>query len=507
MRVRRTLFRKYVFVFVTVIGSMLIFRGLIELYISYRDNRAAIVRLQKEKAATAALRIEHFIREIQGQIRWVSHPIFMAQEQADEQRRLDFLWLLHQVPSVTEVSHLDATGKEQLRVSRLNVDEVGSQKDHSAEPKFLGAMTGNVYFGPVYFRNESEPYMTLSMKWQGPGAGVTAAELNLKLVWDVVSQVKAGEKGYAYVVDPRGILIAHDDISLVLQKTDLSRLPQVQAAISAVRGSGAEVLEAGIGRDQRGESVFTGSSSIDPLGWSVFVEQPASEAFSPLYDSILSTLALLALGLGLAVVTCLILARSMARPIQALQAGAAQIGAGALDQRIEVRTGDELEMLADQFNSMATQLQASYANLEQKVAERTRELTQALEQLKALGEVSQALSSGRTSSSGKGPTWTLPGRQTRERSLRSRSTIITFSARSFSLSVSSRPSASSCIGPRPRGRVPLMGRVSTARSSSTRSTERSVRLEPALVAFPPWARYSTTTWLWQWISASRLTRR
>ena len=328
MRVRRTLFRKYVFVFVTVIGSMLIFRGLIELYISYRDNRAAIVRLQKEKAATAALRIEHFIREIQGQIRWVSHPIFMAQEQAAEQRRLDFLWLLHQVPSVTEVSHLDATGKEQLRVSRLNVDEVGSQKDHSAEPKFLGAMTGNVYFGPVYFRNESEPYMTLSMKWQGPGAGVTAAELNLKLVWDVVSQVKAGEKGYAYVVDPRGILIAHHDISLVLQKTDLSRLPQVQAAISAVRGSGAEVLEAGIGRDQRGESVFTGSSSIDPLGWSVFVEQPASEAFSPLYDSILSTLALLALGLGLAVVTCLILARSMARPIQALQAGAARIGAG-----------------------------------------------------------------------------------------------------------------------------------------------------------------------------------
>jgi adenylate cyclase len=125
----------------------------------------------------------------------------------------------------------------------------------------------------------------------------------------------------------------------------------------------------------------------------VFVEQPASEAFSPLYDSILSTLALLALGLGLAVVTCLILARSMARPIQALQAGAAQIGAGALDQRIEVRTGDELEMLADQFNSMATQLQASYSNLEKKVAERTRELTQALEQLKALGEVIQALSS------------------------------------------------------------------------------------------------------------------
>jgi signal transduction histidine kinase len=393
MRVRGTLFRKYVLVFVTVVGSMLIVRGLIELFISYRDNKAAIVRLQKEKAATAALRIEHFIREIQGQIGWVSHPIFMSQMGAAEQRRLDFLWLLRQVPSVAEVSHLDATGKEQLRVSRLDVDEVGSQKDYSTEPKFLGAMTGRIYFGPVYFRNESEPYMTLSMKWQGQGDGVTAAELNLKFVWDVVSQVKTGEKGYAYVVDPRGILIAHHDISLVLQKTDLSRLPQVQAAISGLRSPGAEVLEAGIGQDLRGESVLTGSSSIGPLGWSVFVEQPASEAFSPLYDSILGTLALLALGLGLAIVTCLILARSMVRPIQTLQAGAARIGAGALDQRIEVRTGDELESLADHFNSMATQLQASYANLEQKVVERTRELTEALQQLKALGEVSQAISS------------------------------------------------------------------------------------------------------------------
>ncbi|HVO84255.1 MAG TPA: HNH endonuclease [Syntrophobacteria bacterium] len=64
-----------------------------------------------------------------------------------------------------------------------------------------------------------------------------------------------------------------------------------------------------------------------------------------------------------------------------------------LDERIEIRTGDELEALADQFNSMAGQLRESYANLEQKVEARTRELTEALEQLKALGEVSQAVSS------------------------------------------------------------------------------------------------------------------
>ena len=161
MRVRSPIFRKYVLVFVAVIGGMLIARGLIELYISYRDNKAALVRLQREKAAAAALRIEHFIREIEAQIGWASHPSFTPSTQVAEQRRFDFLWLLRQVPSITEVSYLDSTGKEQLRVSRLARDEVGSQKDFSAEPKFRQALSGRTYFSPVYFRKESEPYICL----------------------------------------------------------------------------------------------------------------------------------------------------------------------------------------------------------------------------------------------------------------------------------------------------------------------------------------------------------
>ena len=271
---------------------------------------------------------------------------------------------------------------------------MGSQKDYSTEPKFLQAMTGKTYFGPVYFRKESEPYMTLAMKWRGQVGGVTVAELNLKLVWDVVSQIKVGQKGYAYVVDSHGILIAHPDISLVLQKTrPLKIAASPGCPLRPCKALVQRPPRLGFGQDLRGGSVLTASFPIGSLGWSVFVEQPVREAFSPLYDSILRTLGLLILGLGSGCGGQLMLARNMVRPIQALQAGAAQIGAGALDQRIEVRTGDELEMLADQFNSMAAQLQESYANLEQKVEARTRELTEALEQLKALGEVSQAVSS------------------------------------------------------------------------------------------------------------------
>jgi signal transduction histidine kinase/DNA-binding response OmpR family regulator len=83
----------------------------------------------------------------------------------------------------------------------------------------------------------------------------------------------------------------------------------------------------------------------------------------------------------------------MVAPIRVLQSGAATIGAGDLGHRIALHTGDELEALGDEFNRAAAKLQESYAGLEQKVAERTEELTRSVAELRALGEVGAAVSS------------------------------------------------------------------------------------------------------------------
>src|SRR5262249_8814388 len=141
---------------------------------------------------------------------------------------------------------------------------------------------------------------------------------------------------------------------------------------------------------------LTAHATIAPLGWTVFVEQPLEEALEPLRSAVRRTLLLLFLGIGLSVLASLGLARRMVRPIRALQEGAAKIGAGSPGDRIEGRTGDELEALADQFNRMAAQLQESYAGLERKVEERTRELQEALDRQTATSDILRVISSSPT---------------------------------------------------------------------------------------------------------------
>src|SRR5262249_57149216 len=114
-----------------------------------------------------------------------------------ETRRFDAFRLLRQVPAITEIAQIDPSGKERLRVSRLDIDAFDSGIDFSKDPKFTEAVANKVYYGPVYFRGGSEPYMTLSLAGSRKDSGVSIAEVNLKLIWDVVSQIKVGEHGRA----------------------------------------------------------------------------------------------------------------------------------------------------------------------------------------------------------------------------------------------------------------------------------------------------------------------
>ena len=387
--VRSRLFIKYVILFVAVVSLALIANGAFDVYFSYQEQKASLVRIQREQAEAAAGKIGQFISEIESQVGWTTQLPWSASTL--EQRRFDALRLLRQVPAITELAEIDSSGHEQLKVSRLAMEVVGSGNDMSKDPAFTEAVAHKVYYGPVYFRRESEPYMTLSLAGTRRDTGVSIAQVNLKLIWDVLSKIKFAGHGRAYVVDAAGRLIAHPDISLVLRNTDMSQLAQVKSARATATGNAAEQVQEAVDLD--GHKVLTASAPVSPLGWHVFVETPIEEAYAPLYAALERTALVLLGALALAFAAGLLLARRMVVPIQALRAGAARLGSGDLGQRIAIKTGDEVESLANQFNDMAGRLQESYANLEQKVDARTQELTESLEQQTAMSEVLQVISS------------------------------------------------------------------------------------------------------------------
>src|SRR5262249_21251240 len=152
-------------------------------------------------------------------------------------------------------------GKELIAVSRLGMDRINSGQDRSQEAAFLSAKRGKPWFSPVYFRKGTEPYMTISMRSSDQGA-VTIADVNLKFIWDVVSRIKIGEKGKAYVVDRSGYLVADPDIGLVLRMTDLSQLAHVRAAANGSPPADEPALRS---RDLAATTVLVSWAPIESL--------------------------------------------------------------------------------------------------------------------------------------------------------------------------------------------------------------------------------------------------
>jgi len=377
---REGLFAKYVMALVGLVVFVLAVNGMTETWISYRATKTTLIDAMSEKAEATAKRIDQSISELERQISWVT----AASVNKLELRRNAYAQLLNQISAVTQLTWIDGQGHEVLRLSRTQI-AINSNADYSRDVRFTDAAARGTSFSPAFFTG-TRPFMSISEAHSGFNKDVTVADIDLSFLSDYLGDTQVGKNTFAYVVDPKGAVLASSargpDVG-----TDLSKLPQV-AALMAPDGQ-----PLASGTDADGQSVLTASSTLPKLGWAVFFEQPTAQALSPIRDQLLRGALLIGLGLVIAIIAGTIMARRMLVPIEALRSGARRLGAGDFSQRIDVHTKDELQELADQFNSMAGQLGQTYADLETKVVERTRDLAQSIGELKVLEEVGRAVSS------------------------------------------------------------------------------------------------------------------
>ena len=233
------------------------------------DVRALRSQVLLMQADGIADKLAQFIKETQNQVGWITQ---LPTKVDNDQRRFDALRLLRLVPAITELSQLDAQGKESIKVSRLAMDVVGSGTDYSKEAKFTQTVAKKIYYGPVYMRRESEPYMTLAMAGFRSDAGVSVVELNLTPMWDIVQHTKVGDHGAAYVVSAEGRVIAHPDLSVGKSLRDVSSLVQVQEARTTPSTGSVRIA-----RDMNDQEVVVAYARVAGPGWLVFAELPVEE--------------------------------------------------------------------------------------------------------------------------------------------------------------------------------------------------------------------------------------
>ncbi len=376
---RGGLFGKYVLALVGLVVFVLAVNGALETWISYRGIKTTLTDAMSEKADATAKRIEQSISDLERQISWVTR----ASSNTIELRRADYAQLLGQVPAVSQLTLINGQGREVLRLSRQTVT-VNSNTDLSRDMRFTETVTPRHRLAPAYFRDE-RPYMSIGEQHSGFNAGVTVAEIDLRFLADYFGDSQVGRTASAYLVDAKGRVLASSSKVPRSARTSprCRRSPRCWRAAS--RSPPARIVD--------GNAVLTTTTSAPNLGWQVFVEQPRTQALSPIRDQLVRIALLIALGLVVATIAGTILARRMLVPITALRTGARRLGAGDFGHRIEVKTSDELEELAGQFNSMAWQLAETYSDLEAKVKERTRDLAQSINELKVLEEVGRAVAS------------------------------------------------------------------------------------------------------------------
>jgi signal transduction histidine kinase len=386
----RGLVLKYVILLAALAGAAVLGEGMVQLYFTNRDTRHAVSDVERERATTVAAGVDQFVNQELSRI-----SARTSGHMSRTERISAFRAVLNDDQRIVTLNYVRPVrrGIKALRVPRNGPAVEGSGRDGGGT-LLLAAVRARTRGKAVVFRPDSElptgrrrAILVTPVPSAAPDPGTVVAELNLTQLDDILSAQVAGGPQFAYyVVDRRGRLVAAS-VGSPVPATPLAyaALPQVRSAL-AHDANTSQDAGAADGRTLEQRRVFSSHQPVHAFGGLVFVEEGRDVALAPVWAAVWRTVALFGLFVAIAVLAGLLLARRMVRPIRSIQRGAARIGEGALDERLEVRTGDELEALADEVNRMAGRLGESYATLEERVAERTRELREALRQLKAASD-------------------------------------------------------------------------------------------------------------------------
>jgi serine phosphatase RsbU (regulator of sigma subunit) len=209
---------------------------------------------------------------------------------------------------------------------------------------------------------------------EGRLAGVVGLDIGMHSIGRKIIHTPEKIRGYAFLLNEQGELIDQEKDDMFIPEAGggiRSKMAAGDSGMQFAAGSATYVAYAPIRsiHSQDGKSF-----------WSAGISMPEAE-ITRLADVVEQRMVfVLELGVGITLAAMIILvifaairmSKGITGPIVALDAGVKRIGSGDLDYRLDVRTRDEIEELANAFNKMAGNLQTYIKNLRETTAEKER---------------------------------------------------------------------------------------------------------------------------------------
>jgi signal transduction histidine kinase/CheY-like chemotaxis protein len=361
--------------------GLVLLSGWVDGWFNYQEARTQLAALQTIQAQAAAAEIEQYLATVRRSLEAVQALPWGQAGFGPRERLQELQRLLPLNPALVQVRDVGADGRDWVRVSRTEPDWLNPEAPQTRRPQdALNAHPGGRSSAPPAmgyttpeFDAAGEPVVQLAMAYAPQPGAYTLTTLNLRFLADVVSGLRLAQGGEVYVVDASNRLIAHPDPAQVLRQRQLGAEHDAVNRARLALAAGSTRLEATEVQGLTGERALATALLLRDTGWLLVVEQPRAQALQPVWATLQRTAALLALAVVAALLVSAAFARRMAAPVARLRAATAAIAQGRRGERIQLQTGDELQGLAGDFNTMVARLETSYAELEAKVADRTAE--------------------------------------------------------------------------------------------------------------------------------------
>lgn len=347
--------------------------GGISIYMNINDIKQKAFQSNQTIAGNIGNEIDRFMIDAQGLVETLANsPTSRSMDAASVKEMI--LVAQQKNPQFELIFVMDTNGMQIARTS-------GNLANRADRGYFKEAMKGATFFTDNYISSFTKaPTVTISTPIKdatGKIVGVFAADISLKVLWDIAEKTAIGQNGYVDIVDNKGVLIAHPDKEKVLKTENVGTLEYVKNVIGGQAGTA-------LASSTNGQEAVIAFAPLKSQKWGVITYLPYSELLTNITKMMLTIAILISIAVVMAAVVAVFVARGIARPLKAIAMVADKMSKGDLSQKFVPTGSDEVRQLAASLENTRVGL----IDIVNKIKSNSEQVAASAEELHASAEQS-----------------------------------------------------------------------------------------------------------------------